>query len=87
MDKTTMWLVIAVVGYFLLKDHLFGTGQASGSFAVGGSTSRIPPYAGPSPSGHTYASVPPPSTNVYDVLKQVASSGGTALDDYLTGDN
>jgi hypothetical protein len=86
-EKTTIWILLALIAYVLFKDKLFGEGGISGSFSAG--TTK----GGPSPSGNTYANTspyptyqpppPPPSgTNVWDVIDTGIRTAGDAYETY-----
>lgn len=97
-EKTTIWILVALVAWVLLKDRLFGEGAIS----VTAGTSRPPPPStggygpayGPAPSGNTYANTPPgmvspgpeppPKKNVWDVIDTAIHVGGAAYDTYAS---
>jgi hypothetical protein len=95
-EKTTIWILVALVAYVMFKDRLFGSGGISGAFTAGTvppSTGGYGPAYGPAPSGNTYANTPPgtispgpqpppPHKNFWDVVDTAITTGGAAYDSY-----
>jgi hypothetical protein len=87
-EKYTIWILVALIAFVLLKDKLF----AAGGVSFAGSAGTRDPSPGPSPSGNTYASSPPytgspgpqppHATNIYDVIGIGLHTIGEAYEDY-----
>jgi hypothetical protein len=82
MDKSMMWIVLAlVVAYVFLSDDVQGGVTGAGRFNIGNHY----PIPGPSPSGTSYgqagpyAAYPKSSTNGYDVGVASVNALGTII--------
>lgn len=86
-SKTVLWVVIAIVAYWILKGSSasaggYVSGGVGGSFYAGG----VRPVPGPSVTGTSYAQVPP-ATNQWDTITSVATALVNKIPDVVNGLN